>query len=113
MTSAQPILEKRPLVRWSVVALAFLGAGLASSAVMRLLLDRCESMGALPTAFLFALGGGFVAWIAFRILRQQHLLLCAAIMGLCSGVAGAGGVVLLGQLFSALSPAGGITSNVP
>ena len=90
---------------------AFL-AGLLSCAAMRVVMDRFDSVFSISAGLFAALGGGFLAWLAFRFWRRSLPLLCAVAMGLCSGVAGAGGIVLMIRFLTALAPAGGITSTI-
>src|SRR5213595_3641402 len=79
---------------------------------MRSLLDRYEFLHTPPAAVLVTLGGGFFVWVAWRVWLYGHPWLCAGAMGFLSGVAGAGGVMLLVDLLTALMPAGGITSTI-
>src|SRR5437764_10501377 len=112
MTRVQPIFTKHPLIAWLIVGHIFLGAGFGSCAGMRSLLDRYEFLHTPPAAVLVTLGAGFFAWVAWRVWRYGHPWLCAGAMGFLSGVAGAGGVMLLVDLLTALMPAGGITSTI-
>jgi hypothetical protein len=75
-------------------------------------MDRFDSASSISLGLLAALGGGFLAWLPFHFWRDSHLLLCAIAMGLCSGVAGAGGIILMVRILTALMPAGGITSTI-
>jgi len=78
---------------------------------MRVVMDQSEFLYSVSAALLTAFGGGFLAWLTFRFWRHSLPLLCAAAMGLCSGVAGSGGIVLLMHFLNALMP-GGITSTI-
>src|SRR5438105_2702636 len=112
MTRVSSIITKHPRLGWCGLLLVFIGAGFLGAAAMRLLLERYEFLFSLSGALLVSLGGGFFAWVAFHTWRRLHPLLCAAAMGLFSGIAGGGVAVLLGSVLTLLTPAGGITSTI-
>ena len=112
MSHASSIVTTRSALRWILYVLAFVAAGLLSCAAMRVVMDRFDSVFSISAGLFAALGGGFLAWLAFRFWRRSLPLLCAVAMGLCSGVAGAGGIVLMIRFLTALAPAGGITSTI-
>jgi len=112
MSRASSIIANRSALRWIPYVLTFVAAGLLSCAAMRVVMDRFDFFFSLSAGLLAALGGGFLAWLAFRFWRHSLPLLCATAMGLCSGVAGVGGLVLMMRLLTALAPVGGITSTI-
>ncbi len=91
MTHTHDRLTGHAALRWFICSAAFLAAGAGSSLVMRSLLDDYPRLHSLLAAVLLAFGGGLLAWVAFHFSRQTYPFLCATVLGLCSGVAGAGG----------------------
>ena len=112
MTHTHERLTGHAALRWFICGLLFLPAGAGSSLAMRSVLDQYSVFESLPGGVLLALGGGFLAWIEFHFSRQTYPFLCVTIMGLCSGIAGAGGFVLFGWLLTALTPSGGIGPTI-
>ena len=94
------------MMRAVIFVVAFLVAGLLSSAGMQLLAERAQLLNSVLMSLVVALGSGFLAWVAFRSWRRTLPLLCATAMGICSGTAGVGGVLLLSHFLGGLVHSG-------
>ncbi len=109
MTPIPQKLDGHPALRWTVCGFLFLVTGSASSILMKRVLVLWEFLFSWSGGFALALGGGFLAWLAFHYSRRCYPFLGAGVIGLCCGIAGAGSFVLFLKFVGALMPTTGIT----
>jgi membrane protease YdiL (CAAX protease family) len=89
---------------------AFFVAALCSSAAMRLLV-RTNALAFDPSVALFIFSFGVVvAWMALQRWRVAAPIRCAAVVGLSSGIAGAGFFIMVVYILACFIPNGGIYS---
>ena len=98
------MMISRPAIEWYRRIVVFLLATLFSTTLIRILVRTYGPAFSLPVGLLSAVVGVVAAWMVLRRWRFTAPLRCAALVGLSSGLAGAGvfrlSIALLEYLFT-------------
>ena len=103
---------KSSALRWFAWFLIFMFVASGTCIVVDKLIERMGDIPSVAESLAIALSGGGLTWLSLILLRQSHKLMCAAVMGLFTAIAGVGGFFLVYYLLIALSPHGGISNSI-
>jgi len=97
-------MRKQRAVRSSAPAFAFIGSASITCAGMRQICDYSDVLCPAINAAMALLVSGWISWFGLSRWRDGRPILCWVVIGMSSGIGGAGAFMLPAHLLSSVFP---------